>query len=90
MPDADYLYIIDNYRIIILVCILLKYHKCHKRKELAMALIRCLLATLLLVFSGQSLALFMPDGFKVNTDNAVESEEGCGVIVTELKAYGES
>lgn len=55
-----------------------------------MALIRCLLATLLLVFSGQSLALFMPDGFKVNTDSAVESEEGCGAIVTELKAYGES
>lgn len=55
-----------------------------------MALIRCLLATLLLVFSGQSLALFMPDGFKVNTDDAVASEEGCGVIVTELKAYGES
>ena len=55
-----------------------------------MDLFRCLLATFLLVFSSQSLALFMPDGFKVDTDNATESDGGCGVRVTEIKAFGES
>ena len=55
-----------------------------------MDLFRCLLATFLLVFSSQSLALFMPDGFKVDTDNAAESDGGCGVIITELKSFGES
>jgi hypothetical protein len=58
--------------------------------ELEMDLIRCLLGTFLLFFSSQSLALFMPDEFKVDTDNAAESDGGCGVIVTELKAFGES
>jgi len=46
-----------------------------------MDLFRCLLATLLLVFSCQSQALFMPDGFKVNTDNDMASDEGCGALV---------
>ena len=55
-----------------------------------MDLMRCLLATFLLVFSSQSLALFMPEGFKVNTDNTAESDGGCGVIAAELKAFGES
>jgi len=55
-----------------------------------MDLFRCLLATFLLVFSSQSLALFMPEGFKVDTDTAAESDGGCGVIITELKAFGES
>lgn len=53
-----------------------------------MDLFRCLIATFLLVFSGQSLALFMPDGFKVDTDNATESDGGCGVTVIEIKAFG--
>jgi hypothetical protein len=57
--------------------------------ELEMDLFRCLLATFLLVFSSQSLALFMPEGFKVDTDTAAESDGGCGVIITELKAFGE-
>ena len=61
-----------------------------REMELEMDLIRCLLATFLLVFSSQSLALFMPDGFKVNTDNTTESDGGCGVIVTELKTFGEN
>jgi len=61
-----------------------------RKMELEMDLIRCLLATFLLVFSSQSLALFMPDGFKLDTDNAAESDGGCGVIVTEFKAFGES
>lgn len=55
-----------------------------------MDLIRCLLATFILVYSSQSLALFMPDGFVVTTDNATEADEGCGLIVTENKASGES
>jgi hypothetical protein len=58
--------------------------------ELSMDLIRCLLATFILVYSSQSLALFMPDGFVVTTDNATEADEGCGLIVTENKASGES
>ena len=37
---------------------------------------RYLIAVLLLVFSGQSLALFMPDGFKINTDMTVTATEG--------------
>ena len=41
-----------------------------------MALIRYLLAALLLLFSGQSLALFMPDGFQLNTDVADVSTDG--------------
>lgn len=48
-----------------------------------MNLVRCLIAAGLLVFSSQSLALFMPDGFTVSTDSTVVSDEGCGVIVTE-------
>ena len=50
--------------------------------ELEMDLVRCLIAAGLLVFSGQSLALFMPDGFTVSTDSTVVSDEGCGAIVT--------
>ena len=61
-----------------------------RKMELEMDTFRCLLATFLLVFSSQSLALFMPDGFKVDTDNATESDGGCGVIVTEIKVFGES
>ncbi len=53
-----------------------------------MDFIRCLLTTLLLVFSSQSLALFMPDGFTVSAEKAGESDEGCGMIVTELKESG--
>ncbi len=40
--------------------------------------IRYLVATFLLVFSGQSLALFMPDGYKVSTDNTMVPQDGCG------------
>jgi len=38
-------------------------------------------ASLLLVFSCQSHALFMPDGYKINTDQDAESDGGCGAIV---------
>ena len=46
-----------------------------------MGFIRYFTATLLLVFSCQSQALFMPEGFKVNTDSDAVSEEGCGVLI---------
>ena len=55
-----------------------------------MDLIRCFLATLLLVFSGQSLALFMPEGFTVTSDAAAESDGGCGSRTIELWEFGES
>ena len=83
-------YLIDIYRIINLVWILLIIRKWHKNKELEMDLIRCLVTSLLLVFSGQSLALFMPDGFTVNTDAAEESDGGCGSLTIDLREYGES
>lgn len=54
-----------------------------------MAITRCLLATILLVYSGQSPALFMPDGFSVNTDNTSESDGGCGVAATGVNAFRE-
>jgi hypothetical protein len=50
--------------------------------ESAMELIRCALAGFLLVFSSQVSALFMPEGFSINTDSDASSEEGCGVLVT--------
>ena len=49
-----------------------------------MDLIRLFLATALLVFSSQSLALFMPEEFKISTDTTAGSDEGCGVIMTVL------
>jgi len=40
--------------------------------------IRVFITVLLLVFSGQSLALFMPAGFQASADvSVVSSEEGC-------------
>ncbi len=40
--------------------------------------IRVILATLLLAFSSQSLALFMPAGFKINVDTiVVPNDVGC-------------
>ena len=46
-----------------------------------MNLTRYLLAGLLLTFSVKSLALFMPEGFKINTDISVADDGGCGLIV---------
>ena len=46
-----------------------------------MKLNRYLLAALLLTFSGQSLALFMPDDFKINTDTSVVDDGGCGLVL---------
>ena len=45
-----------------------------------MEFFRYLLAGLLLMFSCQSHALFMPDGFKIHSDDA-ESDGGCGALV---------
>jgi hypothetical protein len=50
-----------------------------KKTEIEMDFIKYLLATLLLFFSSQSMALFMPEGFKINTDVTAESDGGCGV-----------
>jgi hypothetical protein len=54
-----------------------------QKMESVMEFFRCLLAGLLLVFSGQSLALFMPDGFTVNIDKDAIKDEGCGVLTTD-------
>ena len=51
-----------------------------------MDLIRLLLAAALLVFSGQSMALFMPEEFTISTDTTVVPDEGCGVVVTRLES----
>jgi hypothetical protein len=50
--------------------------------ELSMKLNRYLLAALLLTFSSQSPALFMPEGFKINTDTSDVDDGGCGLVVT--------
>jgi hypothetical protein len=43
-----------------------------------MKLIRFFIAVLLLALSGQSLALFMPAGFQINTDiTNVSNDVGC-------------
>ena len=41
-----------------------------------MKLLRYSLALILLLVSGQSLALFMPDGFKINTEKPVVVADG--------------
>lgn len=47
----------------------------HKHTRQCMGSIRFFLAVLLLVFSGQSLALFMPAGFQINTNETVVSND---------------
>jgi len=43
-----------------------------------MNLIKFFIAVFLLVFSSQSLALFMPAGFQINTDtDVVSNDTGC-------------
>jgi|GEM_PF-5145740 len=44
-----------------------------------MDLTRLLIAGILLAFSGQSHALFMPEGFTISTDTATTADEGCGL-----------
>lgn len=46
-----------------------------------MELFKYMTASILLVFSCQTHALFMPDGFSINSDNDADSDGGCGVIV---------
>ncbi|MGB5276940.1 MAG: hypothetical protein WBO73_03470 [Gammaproteobacteria bacterium] len=48
-----------------------------------MVFFRCLLAGLMLAVSGQSQALFMPDGFTINIDKEDIPDEGCGALATE-------
>ena len=47
-----------------------------------MDLTKLLVASVLLVLSGQSQALFMPEEFTISTDTTVTTEEGCGAIVS--------
>ena len=47
-----------------------------------MDLIRLLIATALLACAGQSQALFMPEGFKIDTDASASTDQGCGLIDT--------
>ncbi len=42
-----------------------------------MVSIRFFIAGLLLLFSGQSFALFMPAGFQIDTVTVVSNDEGC-------------
>jgi hypothetical protein len=49
------------------------------KTEFEMEFIKYLLATMLLLYSAQSMALFMPEGFSIKTDTRVESDSGCGV-----------
>lgn len=48
-----------------------------------MDLLRLLLATALLLFSVQTRALFMPEGFTITSESTAPSDEGCGVIGVE-------
>lgn len=57
-----------------------------RKTEFEMDFIKYLLATSLLVYSAQSMALFMPEGFSIKTDIKVESDSGCGVGDTRLEA----
>ena len=55
--------------------------------EQDMRLLGCFFAILMLTFSGQSLALFMPEGFTV-TEADGDSDGGCGLTVTEYRQAG--
>lgn len=50
-----------------------------------MDLTRILIAAVLLACSGQSLALFMPEEFKISTETTVASDGGCGVSAAPSK-----
>ena len=54
-----------------------------------MDLQRVLIASLLLVFSGQAMALFMPEEFSISTDTTVVSDGGCGFSVDRLQDSAE-
>ena len=56
-----------------------------QKTEFEMDFIKYPLATLLLVYSAQSMALFMPEGFRINTDTKAESDSGCGVADFQLE-----
>jgi hypothetical protein len=51
--------------------------------EFAMELIRYSIAGVLLVFSSQASALFMPEGFSIDSDKDASSNEGCAVLITQ-------
>jgi len=47
-----------------------------------MALLRILITTLLLTYTGHSMALFMPESFTISSESTAVPDEGCGVITT--------
>ena len=55
-----------------------------------MDFIKYLLTAWLLLYSTQSPALFMPEGFSIKTDTRVESDSGCGVADFQTEASGSS
>jgi hypothetical protein len=50
-----------------------------------MDLRRLLIAGILLAFSGQSPALFMPEEFTISTDTATTPSDGCGVSLDQIR-----
>ncbi len=50
-----------------------------------MDLMKILIAAVLLACSGQSLALFMPEDFKISTETTDASDGGCGVATAPLR-----
>ena len=45
-----------------------------------MDFLRFTIASLMLLFSGQSMALFMPEGFSIKAEVEPASDDGCGVV----------
>jgi hypothetical protein len=58
-----------------------------RKTEFEMDFIKYLLTAWLLLYSTQSPALFMPEGFSIKTDTRVESDGGCGVADFQPEAY---
>jgi hypothetical protein len=50
-----------------------------------MDLTRLLIAGILLVCSGQALALFMPEEFTISTDTATTTNDGCGASLDRVR-----
>ena len=54
-----------------------------------MDLSRLLIASVLLAFSGQSLALFMPEEFTISTDTTATADSGCGANLGPIRESAE-
>ena len=47
-----------------------------------MGFIKCMMAGAMLLFSGHSMALFMPEGFSIKAEIDAVSDQGCDVLPT--------